>query len=317
MARFFSIPKPCSENWNEMNATEQGAFCAKCTKEVIDCSSLKSEEIKEAIESTTDPCVRIFSSQIDEMNFLEWFRSLKLKKQLKYIFLFAFVTTFNSKAIAQDSSATNTEPIGISIIDIFPNYLNEDSILSVNNSDSTNSINHNDTTLTDTSAQIHQSVEEDTNVLTIKEEVVAFEPDDKVKVVTCELTHTLGFAVMGDWIAEPLTKEPVSAFSPPFIDTIPPYEIITNSNNLALSNSRFSFNIIGDTLHFMAYAVEKEQIRITIAKKGQIHPIYFNPVQIEQGRSEFDFPLHDFDNGSYIITIEGALQRKGIELIYW
>ncbi len=321
MARFFSIPKPCSENWNEMNATEQGAFCGKCTKEVIDCSSLKSGEIKEAMESTTDPCVKIFSSQIDEMNFLEWFKSLTVKVQLKYAFLFAFLLVFNTNGKTQDTTNTLPEIINEEIIDdtvnLHNNHIAVDSNHLSHAANITNDIPLNDTTLTDTSAQIQQTVEKDASTLVINEEVVIWEPDDNNKVVICEISHTLGFMIMGDWIEEPLAKPALSPFSPTLLDTLPPYEIITNSNNLTLSNSRYSFNIVGDTLHFMAYALESEQIKITITKKGHIHPTYFNPIQIEQGRSEFDFSLHDFESGSYIITVEEGYQRKGIELIYW
>ena len=87
MTAFFSIPKPCSENWNDMDATTKGAFCSKCTKEVIDCTTIKTSEIKATISAQKEPCVRMFLDQIDEMNFLEWFKSLKLKIQLIRRFL--------------------------------------------------------------------------------------------------------------------------------------------------------------------------------------------------------------------------------------
>ncbi len=68
---YFTIPKPCSEDWNKMTATEQGAFCRVCSKEVLDCSSLKSSEIKAELATKSEPCVRIFGYQLDELNFLE------------------------------------------------------------------------------------------------------------------------------------------------------------------------------------------------------------------------------------------------------
>ncbi len=39
------IPKPCSENWDEMEVTINGRFCHSCQKEVIDFSSMNDEEI--------------------------------------------------------------------------------------------------------------------------------------------------------------------------------------------------------------------------------------------------------------------------------
>jgi hypothetical protein len=41
-----SIPEPCSEDWNEMSPREQGRFCDKCCKTVLDFSTKSSEEIK-------------------------------------------------------------------------------------------------------------------------------------------------------------------------------------------------------------------------------------------------------------------------------
>jgi hypothetical protein len=43
---FLSIPKPCPENWDEMSARDQGAFCSVCSKTVIDFTALSDEEVK-------------------------------------------------------------------------------------------------------------------------------------------------------------------------------------------------------------------------------------------------------------------------------
>ena len=43
--KYFSIPEPCSENWNEMTSTEKGAFCQKCSNEVHDVSNMSNDEI--------------------------------------------------------------------------------------------------------------------------------------------------------------------------------------------------------------------------------------------------------------------------------
>jgi hypothetical protein len=40
-----SIPKPCHENWNAMLPKEQGRFCLKCSKTVIDFSKKSKDEI--------------------------------------------------------------------------------------------------------------------------------------------------------------------------------------------------------------------------------------------------------------------------------
>ncbi len=41
-----SIPEPCHENWNEMLPLEKGAFCATCSKAVIDFTNLSDEEVR-------------------------------------------------------------------------------------------------------------------------------------------------------------------------------------------------------------------------------------------------------------------------------
>lgn len=40
-----TIPKPCHENWDEMLPEEQGRFCLKCSKTVIDFSKKSKEDI--------------------------------------------------------------------------------------------------------------------------------------------------------------------------------------------------------------------------------------------------------------------------------
>ncbi|WCO00958.1 carboxypeptidase-like regulatory domain-containing protein [Psychroserpens ponticola] len=40
-----NIQTPCSENFNQFKATEKGGFCTSCEKEVIDFTTMNSEEI--------------------------------------------------------------------------------------------------------------------------------------------------------------------------------------------------------------------------------------------------------------------------------
>ncbi len=100
---YFKIPEPCSADWNSMSTTEQGAFCDQCKKEVIDLFQTPAVEIKTEIASRNNPCVRILQSQIDEMNFMEWFSSKSLKKQLRVAFLFTFLFVFQLKGHTQDT----------------------------------------------------------------------------------------------------------------------------------------------------------------------------------------------------------------------
>lgn len=70
------IQKPCSENWNLMNATEKGAYCEKCATEVVDFTSKTPDEIKSVIKSIGGStfCSRISNRQLNQLNqeFEEW-----------------------------------------------------------------------------------------------------------------------------------------------------------------------------------------------------------------------------------------------------
>jgi len=41
-----SVPKPCHEPWQKMQATQRGAFCNACAKEVVDFTGMTDEEVK-------------------------------------------------------------------------------------------------------------------------------------------------------------------------------------------------------------------------------------------------------------------------------
>ncbi|MFT5823646.1 MAG: hypothetical protein ACI8ZM_004908 [Crocinitomix sp.] len=326
MTAFFSIPKPCSENWNEMDATAQGAFCSKCTKEVIDCTTIKNSEIGSTLADKKDPCVRIFSDQIDEMNFLEWFKSLTLKIQLKYAFFFAFLTVFNSNINAQDSTRLIPENVELNVtLDDSSKHINSDTFIIENpiiELDSLTETVINEALIDSTTQTIDSSA-----VLEIKpnkEEELLVYPIETLEVTLGTIDYEP--FLMGDYISSPLTGfatycpppgVPVVTHSPFLENNSEPLELIKNSNFLLLDNSRFSFYIEGNTLRFMSYAMEPESIRIKITKRGEIIPFYFNPIQIERGKNEAIFSLDGFDNGAYIVTVEGEQSAKAIELFYW
>ena len=60
-----SIPKPCHENWDAMLPEEQGRFCLKCTKTVVDFSARSMEEIKDFFrEASGKVCGRFSAEQL-------------------------------------------------------------------------------------------------------------------------------------------------------------------------------------------------------------------------------------------------------------
>ncbi len=63
-----SIPKPCHEDWNKMTPNQQGSFCGKCCKTVVDFTNKSPEEIKNTLLENSDKkvCGRFNTIQLDE-----------------------------------------------------------------------------------------------------------------------------------------------------------------------------------------------------------------------------------------------------------
>lgn len=60
-----SIKKPCSEKFSNFSTTASGGFCGSCQEEVIDFTSMSSEEIEQHFRnSSTNTCGRFKASQL-------------------------------------------------------------------------------------------------------------------------------------------------------------------------------------------------------------------------------------------------------------
>ena len=59
-----SIPSPCHEDWGKMNATEKGAFCQSCRKEVIDFSRMSDGQVIEYLAGATKVCGTFRQDQV-------------------------------------------------------------------------------------------------------------------------------------------------------------------------------------------------------------------------------------------------------------
>ena len=75
-----SIPTPCHELWDRMDATERGTFCHNCQKEVIDFSAMTDREVVEYLSKHKDGCGKFRNDQLNttltipkiENGFLKW-----------------------------------------------------------------------------------------------------------------------------------------------------------------------------------------------------------------------------------------------------
>lgn len=101
-----SIKKPCHENWNNMSPNEQGAFCGKCVKTVIDFSTRSIEEIKEffTLKQEERICGRFEKTQLAALSFDHFFNEFKgfsFTKRLAVILYFTFGMALFNAASAQ------------------------------------------------------------------------------------------------------------------------------------------------------------------------------------------------------------------------
>jgi hypothetical protein len=288
--QFLSIPQPCSEDWNQMSATEQGAYCAKCTKEVLDCSDLKPNEIRSKVNQVENPCIRIHQPQIDEVNFLEWFEHLSLRKQLKYAFLFAFVLVFgrSTNTFAQNNTLIQPQFVEIDSAD----HLTKEERMAD-----------------------YEMVEE--------EKVARFKISDYIQEpciweietrYTIETGQTLGFAVTGNVITIPEAIKPPSFFPGRFEEE---EEIVPTTPYLQLNGNNYTFSVINDQLIFHANGRQETTVLLTIRKKDADAKIYTDPIQIKKGQGTLEFSTNGMENGIYIITIRDQEEEKSIQMPFW
>lgn len=94
-----AINKPCQEDWNKMTPNDKGAFCAICTKDVMDFSKKTVQEIKDFFAKPINGkvCGRFKEEQLEEISFelfIERFVGFKLTKKVMVIVALTFASWF-------------------------------------------------------------------------------------------------------------------------------------------------------------------------------------------------------------------------------
>lgn len=108
-----SIQKPCHENWDAMTPNEQGAFCGKCVKTVVDFSNKSIEEIKDFFigKQNEKVCGRFEKTQLASLSFDAFyneFKGFQFTKRFAVILYFTFgMWLFNASSV----HAQTQEPI--------------------------------------------------------------------------------------------------------------------------------------------------------------------------------------------------------------
>ncbi|WP_299257977.1 carboxypeptidase-like regulatory domain-containing protein [uncultured Aquimarina sp.] len=121
-----NVKSPCTENFNNFSQTEKGGFCNACTKEVIDFSTMNSQEIIHYFETNTtkNTCRRFSSKQLTTYTY-----PAPKRKNISFIsgIAFGFIALFSiTKTQAQNIKSqiknTNKNPSK------FQNIVNENNI---------------------------------------------------------------------------------------------------------------------------------------------------------------------------------------------
>lgn len=108
-----NIEKPCSENWNEMTANEQGRFCLKCNKTVQDFSTLTDKELIQILKSSQgEICAKTTINQLNR-DLISRDKSINVFRNYYKIVAGLFLINIPQFVIAQ----TNKEKVEVSPID--------------------------------------------------------------------------------------------------------------------------------------------------------------------------------------------------------
>lgn len=116
MNTLITIPDPCHEDWNRMSPEEQGRFCGKCCKVVVDFTSMETPDVIQFISnrSSEKVCGRFRSDQVSQVpSFPEKNSSVSGKMK---VFLAALVLVFGSALFTGCSEPK--QPVGeMAIVD--------------------------------------------------------------------------------------------------------------------------------------------------------------------------------------------------------
>jgi hypothetical protein len=101
------IPKPCTENWENMTANERGRHCSNCNKTVIDFSLYSDKQLIEFFSKTTENiCGRINSYQLQKQLVY-----VEPKNNFLYKVLFGTAISLGLVGSANANYNPNTKPL--------------------------------------------------------------------------------------------------------------------------------------------------------------------------------------------------------------
>ncbi|WP_341902969.1 hypothetical protein [Fluviicola taffensis] len=128
-----SIENPCSQDWNSMTENEQGRFCERCAKSVIDYTGLSDKELIHAISSSSNPiCGRLKPQQLNRLIGDE--KMISVNSPYKFL-TGLFILGASKSAFSADEYQPKPNPVQSFIIEKSilseENNRNEDTLLQV------------------------------------------------------------------------------------------------------------------------------------------------------------------------------------------
>jgi len=101
-----TIPKPCSQDWNEMSRTDTGRFCDSCKKHVTDFTNFSEQQLKEYFSKANgNVCGNFSPDQLDRFLITQDYK--KRRNFLPQLLVSAALTIgLESKAEALKHSGT-------------------------------------------------------------------------------------------------------------------------------------------------------------------------------------------------------------------
>jgi TonB family protein len=119
-----TVPDPCSENWQAMTPGEQGKFCQRCCKAVIDFTNKANGEIIEVLAKGNKVCGKFRTEQLSPVTPLGRWKRLRA-------FAFALVCVFGTTLFSCTNHNTTVGEPGFTTgdsVSISPEQLRTDSL---------------------------------------------------------------------------------------------------------------------------------------------------------------------------------------------
>lgn len=301
-----NIPEPCSENWNEMSATEKGSFCQKCAIDVYDFTNKTGDEIRDILTLNIGGrvCGKIEPKQLEELNddFMAW--KMTNKQSFNRAWIFSLLVVFGMTLF---SCEENEVPVVREIQKTAQAFLSEIPDLVENARSNSIEVGESDAA--------EDQIKKGKFHVTAPVEILPEPP---------EIHELLGEMVMIDESPEPILIEdlPVtevrvehmlggmswsSAYAEALVEPIDPFASEVKMSGLVYPNPASNQT----TLKVSMPEIGDVEIQLFSMSGQQIRTIHSG--RIPQGDSEYPMDLTDLETGSYLVVIYSDGKKETVK----